>query len=586
MSGLLLPCGKKYLNHIEMFMPLFKYLLWAQIILALSLLCTSVWAADPTQEFQTGWRAFHDLRQDSEKAKFRSHWMQVARHFQQAYEANPTGSLAPKALYYLGRTYQELGKHSYAQKDFVQAVKYFQRMGDKFPDHTWTDDAKLFQAKALLHNLDDPERAYQVLRDILRKHPRGDKRPEATALLKKLEAQYPSHIKSWKTENQGTREGKDKHTSDAAHLQTIRHWSSDEYSRVVLDLNSQAGYKDMLLKPDPSIGKPFYRVVVDVLNTRLDNEVQEKLAINDGILRKVRTGQYRPNQTRVVLDVNALDTYRVFALENPDRVVVDVYAPKQSKGEEKSREALAKAAQEGKQNISGSLIEQLGLDIQTIMIDPGHGGKDPGAVCSGIMEKDINLRLAKILGKILKEKGYNVLYTRTTDVFIPLEERTAMANAKSTDLFLSLHVNAHSSSKVHGLEVYYLNLANSEEAVRVAARENSVSEKKISDLQLILSDLMLNSKIEESENLAHKVLQETLDYGRRFYKVNDHGVRRAPFYVLMGAQMPAILVETGYLSNPTERKRLQDYAYLKRMAWGMALGINAYHQEITSFAQR
>jgi N-acetylmuramoyl-L-alanine amidase len=190
------------------------------------------------------------------------------------------------------------------------------------------------------------------------------------------------------------------------------------------------------------------------------------------------------------------------------------------------------------------------------------------------------------MGQILEEKGYNVLYTRTSDKFIPLEERTAMANAESTDLFISLHVNAHRSSKIHGLEIYYLNLANSDEAVRVAARENSVSEKKISDLQLILSDLMLNSKIEESEKLAERVLDATLDYSQRFYNINDHGVRRAPFYVLMGAQMPAILVELGYLTNPTERKRLQNYAFLKRMAWGIVQGITHYHQDINSFAQR
>ncbi|MDZ7760565.1 MAG: N-acetylmuramoyl-L-alanine amidase [Desulfovermiculus sp.] len=569
-------------------MPLLRYPLLAQFILVLCLLCTPALGADPTQEFQAGWQAFHDLCKDPAKAKYRSSWQQVANHFQKAYQANPKGSVAPKSLYYLGRTFQELGKRSFSREDYEQAVEYFRRLGDQFSSHSWTDDAKLFQAKVFLHNLDDPEQAYLLLSDIRRNHPKGDKTSEAEALLEKLEGKYPSQISSWKASSQGEgrEDGKQSTTSDPAHLQTIRHWSSDEYSRVVLDLNSQAGYKDMLLKPDPSIEKPFYRVVVDVLNTRLDDEVQEKLSINDGILRKVRIGQYRPNQTRVVLDVNALDTYRVFALENPDRVVVDVYAPKPSEGEQKSRKALAQAAKEGGQSISGSLIEQLGLDIQTIMIDPGHGGKDPGAVCSGILEKDINLRLAKILGEILEEKGYNVLYTRTTDTFIPLEERTAMANAKSVDLFLSLHVNAHSSSKIHGLEVYYLNLANSEEAVRVAARENSVSAKKISDLQLILSDLMLNSKIEESENLAQKVLHATLDYNRRFYKVNDHGVRRAPFYVLMGARMPAILVETGYLTNPTERKRLQNFAYLKRMAWGMALGIKAYHKEITSFAQR
>ena len=563
-----------------------KLLALGQVLaVVLLLLSSSALEAGPVQEFQAGWRAFHDLCKKPEKAKYRSYWIKIADHFRNAYKADPDGSYAPKSLYYLGRTYQELGKRSYADKDYEQAVKYFQEVGKKFPEHSWTDDAKLFLAQVLLERLHAPEKAYRVLVDIRRSHPQGDKVPEANALLKKIKDEYAAKIDSWASP--ARQEDKQQPSSRAGpvHLQTVRHWSSDEYSRVVLDLDSQTTFKDMLLKPDPSIDKPFYRVVLDVYNARLGEDVQEKLSIQDGILRKVRTGQYKPDQARVVLDVNSLDNYRTFSLENPNRVVVDVYAPEQSRREKESRKALAKAAAQDGETISGSLIEQLGLDIQTIMLDPGHGGKDPGAVCSGIMEKDINLRLAKILGEILEDKGYRVLHTRTTDKFIPLEERTAMANAKSTDLFISLHANAHRSSGVHGLEVYYLNLANSEEAVRVAARENAVSEKKISDLQLILSDLMLNSKIEESEKLAQRVLDSTLDYSQRFYKINDHGVRRAPFYVLMGAQMPAILIELGYLTNPTERKRMQNYAYLKRMAWGIAQGITAYRKEITSFAQ-
>ncbi len=573
-------------------MSLLRFLILGQIVMALCLLLgTPALGANPAEEFQAGWQAFHNLCKDSEKAKYRSSWMEVKDHFKQAYDTAPKGPHAPKSLYYLGRTYQELGKRSFAQKDFEQAVDYFQRLGREFSSHSWTDDAKLFQAEILLKHLDNPRQAYLVLLDIRHAHPDGDKAPEAEELRKEIESEYESKIDSWKDSGRnGNAERKEQQkpaeSSGHARLKDIRHWSSDEYSRVVLDLDSQAAYKDMLLKPDPSIDKPFYRVVVDVHNTRVGSDTKDKLAINDGILRQVRIGQYSQNKSRVVLDINSLDTYRTFTLENPDRLVVDVYAPGKAAQDKEERKAIIKTAQEDGNTISGSLVEQLGLDIQTIMIDPGHGGKDPGAVCSGILEKDINLRLAKILGEILKEKGYNVQYTRTTDKFIPLEERTAMANAESTDLFLSLHVNAQRNTKVHGLEVYYLNLANSEEAVRVAARENSVSEKKISDLQLILSDLMLNSKIEESEKLAQRVLDFTLDYSRRFYKVNDHGVRRAPFYVLMGAQMPAILVEIGYLTNPTERKRLQDYAYLKRMAWGIYQGINAYREDITSFAQR
>jgi len=220
------------------------------------------------------------------------------------------------------------------------------------------------------------------------------------------------------------------------------------------------------------------------------------------------------------------------------------------------------------------------------MLDPGHGGKMPGAVVNGVLEKDINLRLAKILGKTLEEQGFKVLYTRTTDKHVPLEKRTAMANAKDVDLFISLHCNANENTRVRGLEIYNLNLATSEDAAEVAARENSVSQKKISDLEVILTDLMLKSKIRESTNLAEDVLSEAEQYGKQFYELKRCETRQAPFYVLMGAKMPAIIVEAGYLTNPTDRRRLKNYAYLKRLSWGITQGVLAYKEEISRQASR
>jgi N-acetylmuramoyl-L-alanine amidase len=233
---------------------------------------------------------------------------------------------------------------------------------------------------------------------------------------------------------------------------------------------------------------------------------------------------------------------------------------------------------------TGSLVEQLGLKVRTIMIDAGHGGKDPGAVANKLQEKDINLRMAKILGGMLKEQGFEVHYTRTGDKFIPLEERTAMANAKNADLFISLHCNAYKDSSAKGFEVYYLNLATDAQAVRVAARENGVSAKKISDMQFILSDLMLNSKINESRQMASIVEAETLRAMRPKYALASHGSKGAFFYVLTGARMPSILVELGYLTNPAEAARLNTDAYLTTMAQGLTRGVLAYKKKLERFA--
>jgi N-acetylmuramoyl-L-alanine amidase len=238
----------------------------------------------------------------------------------------------------------------------------------------------------------------------------------------------------------------------------------------------------------------------------------------------------------------------------------------------------------GSEKRIGDLVEQLGLTVRTIMIDAGHGGKDPGAQgLNGLVEKNVNLRFAKILGKKLEDHGFQVLYTRTKDVFIPLEERTAMANAQKADLFVSLHCNAHGEAKSSGLEIYSLNLASTEDAVRVAARENAVSAKTISDLQLILTDLMLNTKMKESRDLAKTVQDKSIGAVSGAWKTRDRGTHEAPFYVLMGARMPAVLVEMGYITNPVDAKQLASDKYLEALAQGMVNGLVAYKQRIERF---
>ena len=232
---------------------------------------------------------------------------------------------------------------------------------------------------------------------------------------------------------------------------------------------------------------------------------------------------------------------------------------------------------------SVSLARQLGLNVKTVVIDPGHGGKDPGCNArGGVKEKDIVLSIARRLAKRIKEKiGCEVYLTRNKDVFLPLERRTAIANMKKADLFISLHINAHRNKNIWGLETYFLNMATDERSVMVAARENATSEKNISDLQAILNDLMLNTKIKESSRLAYEVQNGMFSQVKRRYKqVKNLGVKQAPFYVLIGAEMPAILVETGFLTNRMERKRLRSKKYQESVAEGISAGVNAYIKSI------
>jgi N-acetylmuramoyl-L-alanine amidase len=292
----------------------------------------------------------------------------------------------------------------------------------------------------------------------------------------------------------------------------------------------------------------------------------------------------------VVLDINSIDGYKVFHLHDPYRIVVDVRGKnaKEVKKAQKVAKAETRRPRKGIRKVAGpddsvSLARQLGLNVRRIVIDPGHGGKDPGCYHKGgIKEKTIVLKLAKILAEKVEQRLHcEAVLTRTRDVFLPLEKRTAFANVKKADLFISLHINAHKQANVYGLETYFLNIATDERAVMVAARENATSEKNLSDLQAILNDLMLNTKISESSRLAHEVQKGIIGKVRKRYKsVKDLGVKQAPFYVLIGAEMPAVLVETGFITNPRERKRLLSDAYLNSLADGIVSGVERYVEGI------
>jgi N-acetylmuramoyl-L-alanine amidase len=216
--------------------------------------------------------------------------------------------------------------------------------------------------------------------------------------------------------------------------------------------------------------------------------------------------------------------------------------------------------------------------ISRIIIDPGHGGKDPGAIGPrGEKEKDITLAVSKELAARLHEDGFETLLTRRGDTFIPLEERSAFANKKKADLFISVHVNANEKVSLRGVETYFLNLTTDASALKVADRENAIASKSMSDLQFIIKDLTLNARINESSRFASSIQKSIISsLGKAGHSNKDHGVKQAPFYVLMGAQMPSILIETGFITNATESKLLQNKSYQNSIIKGIISGINLY----------
>ena len=302
---------------------------------------------------------------------------------------------------------------------------------------------------------------------------------------------------------------------------------------------------------------------------------KKTIPINDSLLKAARAGQYTADTVRVVIDINSFEDYNIFSLPNPFRIVIDVRGRVSAK---KQSPTIDRDSPD-----TASIAKQLALGVNRIVIDPGHGGKDYGApgYLKGVHEKKIVLAIAKKLAeKIKKELGCEAILTREGDKYLTLEERTAIANTKRGDLFISIHANASRNNRAFGIETYYLNLTTDDESITVAARENATSEKNISELQTILNDLLQNAKINESSRLATYVQKELCSkMETKYNRIKNKGVKRAPFYVLIGAQMPAILIETSFISNKIECQRLKDSKYQNTLCDGIINGIRKYIKE-------
>lgn len=220
-----------------------------------------------------------------------------------------------------------------------------------------------------------------------------------------------------------------------------------------------------------------------------------------------------------------------------------------------------------------SLTQEFGLTAKTIVIDAGHGGKDPGGGIGNIIEKPIVLSISKKVGAILSTKGYTVRLTRDTDRYIPLKERTDYATRHKADLFLSIHANASENPKAHGIETYYLDVTSTDkDSELIAARENANSGYSIQELESLLKGLIVESKSEDSRRLATHVQRELV----AATGAADRGVKHARFVVLIGTRVPAILIETGFITNPTEGKKLQSDEYQQKLAEAIVSGVESF----------
>jgi len=386
---------------------------------------------------------------------------------------------------------------------------------------------------------------------------------------------------------------------------------------LTLELGREVPFRSDRLEGPP-------RVFIDFDNTRPSEAIKNAtIPFSDDVVRKVRIGRQAETRTRVVMDLAGAGRHSLYSLYNPYRVVIDFERPAPgpavvpaaavvtTRPAPSADAALARAVElpappsvaaavpdpipaaprepappptAPAANTSGgfSLARQLGLGVSRIVIDPGHGGHDPGAKTRGLTEAELVLDVAlKLEQLLLKHQGFDVVLTRRVDSFVELEERTAIANREGADLFLSIHANASANATARGVETYFLNLTTNPAAEAVAARENASSARNMGQLPDIVRAIALNNKIDESRDFA-SIIQGSLHSQLRKADraVKDLGVKQAPFMVLLGATMPSVLAEISFITNKQDAALLKTDKHRQRIAEALYAGVVRYQQSL------
>jgi len=469
---------------------------------------------------------------------------------------DPTYSACDDALYAMGTLYEEMANRFTNAPYRDRAIYYYNFVADQYP--------------LTKHKKPALERAKLLQQEQVIPEPPPDPPPVARSQQTGL-----------------------------ANVSEIRYWSNEEYTRVVVQLDREIEFQKHILS-NPN------RIYFDLQDTRLRSALNGKTyPVNDVFIKQVRVAQNTSTTVRLVLDFEKINKHTVFALYDPFRIVIDTSGgkrpPATSQVAERTftTEEAVLSLETGtdtavrvsetpiipSSNLNGdlSLTRVLGLKVGRIVIDPGHGGGDTGTIGpSGLKEKDLVLSLSKRLKILLEERlGTDVVLTRDTDKFVPLEQRTAIANQLGADLFISVHANSSKIRRVSGVETFYLNLTSNAEEREVASRENASSQRNIRELEDLLKQIALGDYNEESNDLAQIVQQSLYSEVKAHHPIlRNRGVKKAPFIVLINLNMPGILTEVGFLSNPSEEKYFTGKQGQAQVAEALYKGIEKYFHSL------
>lgn len=479
-------------------------------------------------------KSYYQLKASPDKQKFRHHWEKVIQQFSKVVKRHPKSPQAYKAVFTMARLYQGLNGISKNAKDLDQALHHFEKVSRDFSRGSLTDDA-LFESAEIYRDKKDFSSATRIFKTIFEKYPEGDQAGKARLQYKKLASVSPE------TKKQKVPVSKKLVVAPQEKKPTVaKQIASSPYTKLMALSKEE--------KKEP---------VAQVLSTPAEKPEKKKIISQPQVvLQEKKVVQHLPEKRVVVASK---------ANPSPQVPVKKITFEKEKKG--------------------GHLyVPSSGGAVTLVVVDAGHGGKDQGAKSQGgLHEKDVNLTIARHVKTILVNRfKYRVVMTRRDDTFIPLKERSTIANNRNADLFVSIHANAAERKSAHGIETYFLGTTNNDQALAVAARENGELVQSVKDdqVQEILASLITTTKINDSSRLAGTVQENLFRSSRKkFRELKNLGVKEGPFYVLHGADMPSILVEVGFLTNRKESRMLSKPDYLYRLASSIAEGIHKYLQD-------
>ena len=575
------------------------------------------------------------LASKPEKARTRKEYRSVILAFHRVRRADPTYGNIPPSLLAIADLYREMGDLYSAAKYYRSAIKTLQFLTQQYPHSRSARRAtykmgEIYHAK--LHDFDSARRAFQR---YLKRNPRS---PHRTQVKEKLREMELSAAQATEQKPAPAREAKRTDTGPLVQVTGIRHWVGANYTRVVIGTEREVKFRAERLENPDRIFFDFYHshpsselkgqtLAIGEGYLKQIRVGQPGPEITRVVLDVTDVGEYSvyslPNPFRIIVDMrgkaNGADGRRPRQVAKSRKGPADSGPPvlagnrssrsesparrKARAGQQKRGETVAtgsspvsRTPKEGSRNkprrapapqakaalptAAGkqTMTRALGLKIARIVIDPGHGGHDTGTIGpSGLSEKDLVLDVAHRLKKIIEKKlESQVVLTRETDTYVSLEERPAIANRNTADLFISLHANASGQRWVRGVETYYLSFTASPEALKVAARENAYSQESVSQLENLVKKIALTEKIQESQEFAREVQSSVYRTLRKVSWQKNRGVKKAPFVVLIGAKMPAVLAEISFLSNPKDERLLKRSRHRQKIAEALFGGIAKY----------